>query len=811
MRRRTLFVIVALLLLLVSAWIADRELKARRHPGLLAFMGQVLRNYPASFAIEPELLEIEVDDHELQQLEEVVEKARERGVIIQEGDRYVKADLVHDGSAFKARIRIKGKLSDHVEGSKWSFRVIARKEGGFMGMKRFSLQHPGTRNYLYEWFYQQLSRGEGLIALKYGFCKVRFNGQDLGVYAYEEHFGEELLEHAHRPEGPIVRFDPSLYWIHRLSNLEGIRFDEPYGEEAASVLDAYRTGSVLKDSTTRRAFEDAVAIMEGFRTGHSTASEVFDVHAMAVRHALLDLVGGHHSMDWSDVKFHFDPIARRFSPIAYESFSALPLHELAGSHRFRGGVLPEDGLHQRLFNDPVIFRAYVHALERISRTAWLDSAFQALGPAMDSASATIYREFPYKELDRSIYYRNQEVIRRSLSVPKLVHVFRAEQEAVKDSLVLLVQAINGLPVEVDGVVLPEGELLAPASPAIVPARPKGRTARPIRMVFPLNGLPCPDLADEFTLRARILGASQAAEVPVFRYTLQDLGAVDRSVTASGNIDRFPFLDRDDDAGVLRVRPGEWVLEEDLIVPEGLLFQITGPVHLQLRNGSRIVSRSPLDWAGSADRPVIITTDGSQAPLLLFRPGAASRIHDVELPGLITHHASVRASNVRGVVSWHSEGGRLELEQVGFVGGTDQYVARFANTSMLDCAFGGAKDDAVTIIGGEADLRDVSITGALGIALKAELGARVTASGVDIRRSDKGIEGATAASVKAAGAVRNCRLAVHAERDALRYGPVRIELERMELEGNEEDVRIGDGSAVFRDGDRVHGRKGPGGT
>ena len=32
---------------------------------------------------------------------------------------------------------------------------------------------------------------------------------------------------------------------------------------------------------------------------------------------------------------------------------------------------------------------------------------------------------------------------------------------------------------------------------------------------------------------------------------------------------------------------------------------------------------------------------------------------------------------------------------------------------------------------------------------------------------------------------------------------------MELEGNEEDVRIGDGSAVFRDGDRVHGRKGPG--
>ena len=100
----------------------------------------------------------------------------------------------------------------------------------------------------------------------------------------------ELLEHARRPEGPIVRFDPSLYWVHRLPTWKGSGSMNPWrgGRVRAGRL---LTGSVLKDSTTRRAFEDAVAIMEGFRTGHSTASEVFDVHAMAVRHAPLDLVG----------------------------------------------------------------------------------------------------------------------------------------------------------------------------------------------------------------------------------------------------------------------------------------------------------------------------------------------------------------------------------------------------------------------------------------------------------------------------------------------------------------------------------------
>ena len=142
-------------------------------------------------------------------------------------------------------------------------------------------------------------------------------------------------------------------------------------------------------------------------------------------------------------------------------------------------------------------------------------------------------------------------------------------------------------------------------------------------------------------------------------------------------------------------------EEDLIVPEGLLFQITGPVHLQLRNGSH---RFPgLHWIGQARPPA-----GDHfhrwfaGPLLLFPSGCGLRIHDVS-SWTVTHHASVRASNVRGVVSLGTVKGKVGTGTGRFRGGTDQYVARFANTSMLDCAFGGAKDDAVTIIGGEADL------------------------------------------------------------------------------------------------------------
>jgi hypothetical protein len=213
LKRRRVLVIVAVVLGLIglAAWWGDRKLKGHGHPGLVRFMAQWTSNYPKSFAVEPPTLAITVEQAELDKLQQVVDAARERGVIMPEGNEYVPAELVGDAGAFKAKLRIKGKMTDHVKGDKWSFRVIAKKDGGFLGMRRFSLQHPGTRNYLCEWLHQRLMQGEGVIALRYGFMKLTFNEEDLGVYAYEEHFGPELLEHNGRVDGPLFRFDPGLF------------------------------------------------------------------------------------------------------------------------------------------------------------------------------------------------------------------------------------------------------------------------------------------------------------------------------------------------------------------------------------------------------------------------------------------------------------------------------------------------------------------------------------------------------------------------------------------------------------------------
>ncbi|MBX2973548.1 MAG: CotH kinase family protein, partial [Flavobacteriales bacterium] len=378
MRTRVL-VIIALIAAVVAggAYVGDHQIKKKGHPGLKKFLHQWWVNYPASFAVEPEEVELKVDQTDLDALENVVAAARDRGVIMRDGNDYVPAEFTAGGSTFKVKVRIKGKMADHVKGDKWSFRVLARKDKGFKGMQRFSLQHPGTRNYLCDWFYHRLMRGEGVIALRYGFVRLLFNGEDLGVYAYEEHFGPELLTNNDRLKGPLFRFDPGLFWQYRLNMIEGVRYNEPFAAYQAAAVDAFGSGDLAKDSVQRRYFEEAVARMDAFRRGTLRASEVFDADKIARRHAILDLVGGHHSMDWSDVKFYYDPVLKRIEPVAYESFSAFEIRTLAGSDRYVGGFKQSMDLHDAYFNDPEIFAAYVHHLERVSRPEFLDSVFTA--------------------------------------------------------------------------------------------------------------------------------------------------------------------------------------------------------------------------------------------------------------------------------------------------------------------------------------------------------------------------------------------------------------------------------------------------
>ncbi|MDQ3047933.1 MAG: CotH kinase family protein, partial [Bacteroidota bacterium] len=215
--RRNLKLIVLLFFFIAcifgGMW-ASKKASQKGYSGLWDFVTTVSGNYWKGRDAQTENISIEIKSKEMKILEQNRDQAIERGVIINDQDgEYVPATLEYKGKKIKIKLRLKGHMTDHLQANKWSFRIKVKDKDSFMGMNRFSIQHPGTRGYIYEWIYHELMKKEGIIALRYKFINVFVNGKDWGLYALEENFENELLENNNRKRGPIVRFNPDLYWV----------------------------------------------------------------------------------------------------------------------------------------------------------------------------------------------------------------------------------------------------------------------------------------------------------------------------------------------------------------------------------------------------------------------------------------------------------------------------------------------------------------------------------------------------------------------------------------------------------------------
>lgn len=820
MKRRILIILVALVAVFATgSFIGDRALKRKGHPGLKKFLHQILVNYPASFQVEPEEVALKVDQDDMDVLQGVVDAARERGVIMREGNDYVPGEFTAGGRTFKVKVRIKGKMADHVTGDKWSFRVVAKKDEGFLGMQRFSLQHPGTRNYLCDWFYHRLMRGEGIAALRYGFVKLVFNGEDLGVYAYEEHFGPELLSNNGRMKGPLFRFDPGLFWEHRLNMIEKIRYNEPFAAYQAAAVDAFGSGDLRKDTVQMGYFADAVGRMMAFRRGELPASQVFNADLIARRHAILDLVGGHHSMDWSDVKFYYDPVVQRVEPVAYESFSAFPIRTLAGSDRYEGAFRQSMDLHDAYFNDPDLFAAYVHHLERVSRPEFLDSAFTALAPALDSASAIIYREFPYKELDRELYRRNQLVIRRLLDVPKGFHAYAAMDT---DTLRITVIPIEGLPIEVFGAVAVDGRVMPPVQRSIIPCRKPGTVGRAVELRIPLDEAWRKARPDKLLLRYAVLGASTEKTLEVFPYAYTDGLAIPSVTPPAGWEPRQEAILRfDEENRSITIPPGAHSLDHDLFIPTGYTVTATAPLRIDLVKGARIISRSPMQLRGLDEAPITFgSSDASGGGLILLATGGKSSFEHVRIDGFGANAAGVPSiilqeapSNWKGCVFGEvrtrdllqAVRSKVDLHACTFTGGEDQLLLGYGDATINDVSFLGAGDDALKVKGGAARFSAATVAGASSNALVLDESGRVLIEGgsfsstKDVLDVSEGgtleMKGGRIASTK--GAAIDIKV-FHA-----RHGASQVTIQDATIEAAQPD-KVGKGNKVT-----VNGRTNPG--
>ncbi|MFL5763750.1 MAG: right-handed parallel beta-helix repeat-containing protein [Bacteroidia bacterium] len=750
--------IAFVILVLLAARFASGKVKEKGYDGLWDFTSTVVSNYWKGRNASVEEVAIEIKEKDLKKLEKNRNAALERGLIINDMDGdYVPAELTYKGKKMKVKLRLKGHMTDHLQNDKWSFRIrVKDKKDAFMGMKLFSFQHPGTRGYVYEWIYHELMKKEDIIALRYEFINVTVNGRDWGVYAVEENFDEELIDHNNRVKGPILRFNPDLYWVARYNQMTRSNSYDEFASYYSANPEAYRESKVLKDSIQKGYYLKALALIEGLRNGKIKVHEAFDVPRMAKFHAIIDLVGGAHSIDWSDIKYYFNPVTSKFEPVAYESFTNLDSRDIAGQYKF---MLPDSSAgypdwHVMIFSDPVFYREYAAALERVSDPQYLDEFFAGAQKELDSKLAILYKEFPYKKFDKDGYYRRQRIIKKILSPPKALHAYLGEISG--DKISIQAAPIDALPVEVLWLNV-NGTQSDPVS-YILPAKQPDEFLKYMNIDFtmPAGFRWNNTAADSAEIGYSILGSAEIKKAKVFPFQHTDQEYIKEMLRENkSTVSEFSFLTIDDSSKTILFPPKAVLIDKDLVIPAGYTVLAQGGTSITLNN-ARIISYSSLCLSGSEDEPVIVKSLGAGAGIrvlsakkcilknVVFQSPDTNKKNTIE-KGFLTFYESEAALSDCSFYNFKSENVLSMIRSEFTIAeclfhetSGDAVDVDFSRGKISNCAFESCGENALDLFASDVELSSVSVNGSLGAAINIKDRSEVTGKKIILKNVLTGI-------------------------------------------------------------------------
>ena len=254
------------------------------------------------------------------------------------------------------KLRLKGDMVDHILGeTNWSYRVHTKDDEHVFGMRRFSLQDPGTRNFHYERLFFETVRLFDVMTPRYFFVSVIQNGNPLGLMAFEEHFSKELLAYHGRRESVIIRFDESLYYeavTHLRSSPDNLTL---YHDYHRANIDAFQTAKVRSSPELSENYTIAVGLLRGFIEGHLLASQVFDIKRMAGFIASAHFWRSWHGIRWGNLRFYYNPMTTHLEPIAFDTDT---------NPRFDTSSI-EEPIIKRMLEDPVLYAAYRQAMDTL--------------------------------------------------------------------------------------------------------------------------------------------------------------------------------------------------------------------------------------------------------------------------------------------------------------------------------------------------------------------------------------------------------------------------------------------------------------
>lgn len=693
-----------------KAWLRSLPL------GLLNYFRNII--YP-----DPDIphLSLDIKFKHYQKIVAKRQAALETGALFSSDEDYVPATIRVGSRTLRAKIRLKGDHTDHIKGSKWSFKVKMRGNDRFAGMRNFSLQAPYTRGFQADSIYLDIQRYFGILAPRTRFVDMSVNGEHIGIMQVEEGFSKELLESQQRREGPLLKLYEGDMWEALRLQVEQKKLPQLWNEYfnwRIANVEAFQQGSTDADPVKSSHFRQGGALLTALASNTLKPSEVFDVDQLARFLALCEVFRGEHGTAWNNVRFYFNPVIGRIEPIGYDANITLrrtfpdQLSCVGGSsemfyHALQDPLVAADFIAQIDALDATLRSADFHNFVR-QRNAhyqralrldypWLpDFELSHLEERLDFLK-TLTVDKLFEHIKPPLKSFTYTAVAKELNYPRLISFSLGEQNGQQ-----FIEVFGLLSEDVD---LVDMRFRDPQIESISPLKTLFDLQLPLTL--PRNGwqlarqslkLPTRALTEQqqrllqtadIELDSVISGGDHIYTATADYYFATPTEPWLKPLDRASLLERFAFLAPDPaDNNALVIRPGRWEVRDWLLLPPDLALSAGPGTELLFDSETGIISQGPFNFQGSAEQPVKlgpIDADG-------YWPGLVS------LQSQQTHHLQhVEVRNTSGMhyADWKLTGG---------------FSLRKAKVEMREVRIDGTlAEDALNLIRSELDLQELSIS------------------------------------------------------------------------------------------------------
>ena len=591
----------------------------------------------------PKKIRIFVKEGEFNHLKKKRFEAIKRGLLINEEDSWVKGAIFPESekaSKTKVSLRLKGDWTDHLQGSKWSFRVQTEATKSWNRLKTFSLQNPSTRSYLYEWLLHAFFNYEDILTTRYDFVQFELNNKDLGLYVYEEHFLKQIPEFNKKKEGPIVRFIESGFWDamlqkdqlkadHDGSLIVGAPDIKPFGEKRTH-----------KDSLLAQQFDIAHTLLYQYQYGLKEAKDIFDVDLYARYYVVMDLIGGYHGIAWHNQRFYYNQVIGKLEPIGFDGFGGeglayVPEKPFLGINLSSLGGFSE--MHKKLFRDKSFLEKYHFYLEKLTATEHLDAFLASIKKKMHQRLHLIRKYVKGYNFSPDYLYQRAANIRNAL-YPFSTSL---KTKTIKPGIIAVCNR-HQIPIEILGSVSASGGPINYLDSSV--------------LVFTTKLDALPDYGQSVSvpqnashLIYRIPGLVKTYEAAINKWSLPRALAPVQELKANIVEGHPAYVYQADKATLIFKKDVQ--ITEPIIIPEGLKVMLRPGTKLDLIKASFVLSYSAVQFLGTEEAPIeIVSSDKSARSFTVLKGTGKSRINYTRFAHLGAF--SFKGWNLPGAVNFY---------------------------------------------------------------------------------------------------------------------------------------------------------------